>query len=78
MTARTALPQLLLASHGATTVVVTHACGALARFASPHDLELTADGAALLVTDTQNDVVRVVSLAPGAGYGCARTLPLKR
>jgi hypothetical protein len=51
-------------------------CGARARFASPHDLELVEDGRALWVSDTRNDALRRVSLEPGPGYGCTRTVRL--
>jgi hypothetical protein len=51
-------------------------CGARARFASPHDLELAPGDTALWVSDTRNDALRRVSLVPGPGYGCTRTIRL--
>jgi len=51
------------------------ACGAEARFSHPHDLALVPDGSALLVSDTDDDVLRRVSLAPGDA-GCVSTIPL--
>jgi len=51
-------------------------CGERARFSHPHDLALADDGSAAFVTDTDNDVLRRISLEPGAGYGCVSTIPL--
>jgi len=53
------------------------ACGEAARFGHPHGLDLLADGSAAIVTDTDGDALRRVSLAPGAGFGCTSTIPLR-